>query len=109
MPARCSQALRVALAVLVALVAACGNPPKPTERTSEPSTQPVPATDGNDPVATGWVVTAASPILAPASSWDDEHEVWADGLDGSTLRQVVHSSIGGEAVRVTVSNRAGTE
>ena len=52
------------------------------------------------------MVTAASPINAP-DGWE-AHETWADGLEGSTLRQVVHGSIAGEAARVVISNRAGT-
>lgn len=109
MPARCTTTfvLRVALAVLVASAVACGTPPKPTERTSVPSTEPTQTVDRSDPIATAWVVTAASAITS-AANWDAD-EVWGDGLEGSTLRQVVHSSIGGRAVRVTVSNRAGTE
>jgi hypothetical protein len=86
----------VALAVLAAVLAACASPPPPTVRTARPA----------PPVVEGWVVTAASPIVAP-DGWD-AHEVWADGLEGSTLRQVVHSSIGGGAARVAISNRAGT-
>ncbi|HEX7134795.1 MAG TPA: GDSL-type esterase/lipase family protein [Iamia sp.] len=105
MPARCTTAwrLRVALALLAASAAACGTPPRPDERTApfaERSTQPATG------VVEEWVVTAASPIISSAQ-WDAD-EVWEDGLEGSTLRQVVHSSIGGEAVRVTLSNRAGT-
>lgn len=50
-------------------------------------------------------MTASSPITA-ADSWTGD-EVWAEGLEGSTLRQTVHTSIGGRAVRVAVSNRAG--
>ena len=34
--------------------------------------------------------------------------MWDEGLEGSTLRQQVHTSIGGRSARVTLSNRAGT-
>lgn len=85
-----------ALLGLVGALAACGRPPAPTVR----AVPPPPA------VVEGWVVTAASPITA-ADRWSGD-EVWGD-LEGSTLRQVVHTSIGGGAVRVTLSNRAGTE
>ncbi len=101
MPARCTIAPRLvaAAAVTAVLVASgCGRPPPPsvvTERTAAPLVEE-------------WVVTAASPILAPGPAWDPE-ETWAEGLEGSTLRQVVHSSLGGDAARVTISNRAGTE
>ena len=84
------------LAVLAVVVAGCGSPPPPTVRTARPA----------PPVVEGWVVTAASSIVAP-DGWD-AHEAWADGLEGSTLRQVIHSSIGGAAARVAISNRAGT-
>ncbi len=87
----------VVLAVLAAALAGCASPPPPTVRTARPA----------PPVVEGWVVTAASPVVAPDDGWE-AHEVWADGLDGSTLRQVVHSSIGGGAARAAISNRAGT-
>jgi hypothetical protein len=98
MSTRCTTIRRAAAFVaLAALATACGSPPPPTVRTARPA----------EPLVEGWVVTAASPILPPAASWVGD-EVWTDGLEGSTLRQVVHSSIGGDAARVTLSNRAGT-
>jgi hypothetical protein len=96
MPARCTTAsLLFALAVMAAALVACGSPPPPAVRTVRPA----------PPVIEEWVVTATSPITA-TDGWAGD-EVWAEGLEGSTLRQTIHTSIGGGAVRVTISNRAG--
>jgi lysophospholipase L1-like esterase len=56
-------------------------------------------------VASGWVATWASGLMLAAS---EQFVPWEDGFDDQTFRQVVHTSIGGSAVRVRVSNTFGT-
>jgi len=101
MPARCTTSLLVALAAAVTVAGGCGSAPPPAERAVAPEATVAPVEAREE-----WVVTAASPINS-AEHWNAA-EVWDEGLEGSTLRQQVHASIGGRSARVTLSNRAGT-
>ncbi|HMJ75083.1 MAG TPA: GDSL-type esterase/lipase family protein [Iamia sp.] len=101
MPARCTTSHLVALAVAAAVAAGCGSAPPPAERAVAPEATGAPAEAREE-----WVVTAASPVTS-AEQWSAA-EVWDEGLEGSTLRQQVHATIGGRSARVTLSNRAGT-
>jgi lysophospholipase L1-like esterase len=103
MPARGTTSLRVALAAAVTVAAGCGSAPPPAERAVAPEATVAPAEAREEEE---WVVTTSSPIIS-AEHWTAA-EVWDQGLEGSTLRQQVHASIGGRSVRVTLSNRAGT-
>ncbi|WP_371623675.1 SGNH/GDSL hydrolase family protein [Streptomyces sp. NBC_01116] len=108
MPRRQGYALLIALvagtAVLAAAVAFATtllsgprSAPLPPSETQAAARNPVdPATSGGKWVAT-W---AAAPVGAEPGT--------EDGLPGRTIRNVVHTSIGGEVARITLSNLFGT-
>ena len=56
----------------------------------------------------GWVGTwATSPVVA--KNKDENGHFGAEGTDGTTLREIVHVSIGGPSVRVILTNEFGEE
>lgn len=108
MPRRQGYALLIALvagtAVLAAAVAFAttllsgpGAAPLPPAETQAAARNPVaPATSGPSWVAT-WT---AAPVGAEKGT--------EDGFPGRTVRNVVHTSIGGDVARITLSNLFGT-
>lgn len=67
---------------------------------------PVAAAQGTGWVGTHWVGTwATSPMLAPNNGGKFESEA----AEGTTLRQIVHLSLGGSSFRVVLSNEFGTK
>jgi lysophospholipase L1-like esterase len=54
-----------------------------------------------------WVASWASGVGPARSNWPDFGGAFADGFEQQTLRQVVHASIGGSAVRIKISNLFG--
>ncbi|MGW7091339.1 SGNH/GDSL hydrolase family protein [Streptomyces sp. NPDC054874] len=108
MPRRQGYALLIALVAGTAVLAAAvafgttllsgpRSTPLPPAETQAAARNPVdPATSGGRWVAT-W---AAAPVRAEPGT--------EDGLPGRTIRNVVHTSIGGEVARITLSNLFGT-
>src|SRR6266851_3754817 len=103
--------------------------------TQLPSTLRVRALHGVEPVAAGRIrrrslataaatlLTLAAMVLAPAAIAQDRHDdghwvgTWSASpqaiaapiqINGQTVRQIVHTSLGGQRVRVRFSNAYGT-
>ncbi|MFI1221670.1 MULTISPECIES: SGNH/GDSL hydrolase family protein [unclassified Streptomyces] len=108
MPRRQGYALLIALVAGTAALAAAvafgttlisgprSTPPAPAETQAAARNPVAPATSGGTWVAT-WT---AAPVRAEPGT--------EDGLPGRTIRNVVHTSIGGNAARITLSNLFGT-
>ncbi|MEE1771534.1 SGNH/GDSL hydrolase family protein [Streptomyces sp. JV185] len=96
-------------AALAAAVAFAGSllfsgPSTPPERTSAPDPRSVARTPAAPAHSTGlWAATWAA---APVSGVADSHD--GSTLHRRTIRNIVHTSIGGEAARITLSNVFGT-
>ncbi|MFH8883814.1 SGNH/GDSL hydrolase family protein [Streptomyces californicus] len=108
MPRRQGYALLIALVAGTAMLAAAvafgttllsgtRSTPRPSAETQAAARNPVaPATSGG-----AWVATwTSAPVRAEPGT--------ENGFPGSTIRNVVHTSIGGEVARITLSNLFGT-
>ena len=69
----------------------------------------IPASAASDPGPPGWVASwgaSPSPATPPSLAGPDDHS--AAGFNGQTVRDIVFSSAGGSAARVTISNTFGS-
>ncbi|MFE7478653.1 SGNH/GDSL hydrolase family protein [Streptomyces sp. NPDC057552] len=109
MPSRQGYALLIALVAGTAVLAAVAAVLGPALFTGDRPTAPPPAEThaaARNPVAPAnaagnWVATwTTAPVGAEPGT--------GNGLPGSTIRNVVHTSVGGDAARITLSNLFGT-
>lgn len=105
------------LGLVVAAVAGCADADADAEASpsAEPptATEPVSATSSTTttapPEPARWVASWGSGVQPSTPEWSNLGFSLVDGLEADqTLRQVVHTSVGGDQARVTISNRFGT-
>src|SRR4051812_47074322 len=87
---------------LVAALSACGAEERPT---------PPPASRGAGPGASADPSRSPGPSRSPepgwAGTWAVGVQVGSTGFERQTLRQIVHTSIGGDRARLRLSNQFG--